>query len=373
MTWLERNYNSIVRVTYIVPILLVAAISVSHVIDWYGLTNPASWAIYLSVAIEIAALGALAGMNVKNVTKFVYVPFIIVTLIQLVGNIFFAYKYSGIDVAKLTEWIELINPLFESMGLVGGVNDIIGHRRALAYVGGGLLPLISLSFMELLVRFNKKLGGNDEAPEDPETATPTEPTEEVDLYEAKEQLKGEPLTFKGPRIPVVELDTEIKYHSPDNVKPDTEPYLKEIIEKFKRTPTLNPIVTKTEEIELPQEPEPEAEVEVESAEMELEVTPEAEEISEKIIEETPEFVEEPIEEVVEKIEEVIEETETPVAPAPIAEGDIAYEDIKEIKEKRGFSRDIPVKKDKSSISRIGDNKVVNSLRPDTIVFKRGEQ
>jgi hypothetical protein len=315
MNWLQRNYNSIVRVTYIVPILLVAGISISHVIDWYGLTNPVSWAIYLSVAIEIAALGALAGMNVKNVTKFVYVPFIIVTLIQLIGNIFFAFKYSGVDVAKLTEWIQLINPLFESMGLVDGTNDIIGHRRALAYVGGGLLPLISLSFMELLVRFNKKLGDNEETTEDPDDTDKTE--------------------------------TKVETHTTE----------KEVVE-------FDEVV-----------PEPEAEVEMETP-LEIEVTPEAEELAEKI--------EEAIEEAVAPVPEDIDNpnteglepesvVEAPVEkPTPSPEDDIAYENIKEVKEKRGFSRDIPAKKDKSVISRIGDNKVVNSLRPNTIVYKKGE-
>lgn len=300
MNWFQRNFNSIVRITYIVPILLVAAISISHVIDWYGLTNPASWAIYLSIAIEIAALGALAGMNVKNVTKFVYVPFIIVTLIQLVGNIFFAYKYSGTNVSKLTEWIQLINPLFESMGLVDGTSDIIGHRRALAYIGGGLLPLISLSFMELLVRFNKTLGDNEE---------PSEP--------------------EGKSEPTIE-------------------------------PTIEPTEPEIDEVQ----PEPEAEVEAEVQPIPDDIdnpNTEGEEPTEKI------------EEVIEEVQPEAEVIETPIAqPEAISESDIAYENIKEIKEKRGFSRDIPVKKDKSVISRIGDNKVVNSLRPKEIVYKRGE-
>jgi len=49
-----------------------------------------AWAIYLSIAVEIAALSALAGVSVK-LGKFIYFPFILVTLIQFVGNLFFRF------------------------------------------------------------------------------------------------------------------------------------------------------------------------------------------------------------------------------------------------------------------------------------------
>ena len=50
--WIKLNPN---RAMFLVPILLVAGISISHVVSWYNLANPISWAIYLSIAIEIGA------------------------------------------------------------------------------------------------------------------------------------------------------------------------------------------------------------------------------------------------------------------------------------------------------------------------------
>jgi hypothetical protein len=187
--WINRNFNTIIRITYIIPILLVAAISLAHVVSWYELTNPISWAIYLSIGIEIAALSALAGMNIKNVTKFIYVPFIIVTLIQLMGNIFFAYQWTGKQPEMLTDWISLMNPIFEAMGTVDGESDIIGHRRMLAILGGGLLPLISLSFMELLVRFNKNLG-EEIQPNKPTIEPEPESTIEPELESTPEPVQA---------------------------------------------------------------------------------------------------------------------------------------------------------------------------------------
>ena len=48
------------------------------------------------------------------------------------------------------------------------VNDIDSHRRWLSIFSGGLLPLISLSFLHLLVKFNDK-----EDNEEPVNDTPT--------------------------------------------------------------------------------------------------------------------------------------------------------------------------------------------------------
>jgi hypothetical protein len=87
MNWIQKNFRTIIYIAFLVPILTVAFVSISHVASWYGLSNPFSWAIYLSVGIEIAALSALAAISAQMGAK-VYFPFGIVTLIQFIGNIF---------------------------------------------------------------------------------------------------------------------------------------------------------------------------------------------------------------------------------------------------------------------------------------------
>ena len=82
MNWFQKNFKTIIYIAFLVPILTVAGVSISHVTKWYGLSNPVSWAVYLSIGIEIAALSALAAISAKMGRK-VYFPFGIVTLIQL--------------------------------------------------------------------------------------------------------------------------------------------------------------------------------------------------------------------------------------------------------------------------------------------------
>ena len=164
--WIKKNLKSIIATAFVIPILLVAFVSISHVTSFYGITNPFAWAIYLSVAIEIAALSALAGVSVK-MGKFIYFPFILVTFIQFVGNLFFSYSYIEETSESFKQWMEMAGPLFENMGI--DPTDTPTHKLMLALFSGGLLPVISLTFAHMLVVFSNK---------ETETEIATELTEE---------------------------------------------------------------------------------------------------------------------------------------------------------------------------------------------------
>ena len=160
MNWVQKNFKKIIYIAFLVPILAVAGVSISHVTTWYGLSNPMSWAVYLSIGIEIAALSAVAAISAKMGKK-VYIPFGIVTLIQFIGNIFFAYQYIDVNSEAFKDWVELVDPVVSYLGVDSG--DPIGHKRFLALFAGGMLPIISLSFLHMLVKFEEE--GKTEAPQ----------------------------------------------------------------------------------------------------------------------------------------------------------------------------------------------------------------
>lgn len=151
--WFQKNYKLVITLAFLVPIITVAIVSISHVTRWYGITNPLSWAIYLSVGIEIAALSSLAAISV-DMGKKVYFPFGVATLIQFIGNVFFAYSFidTGSDMFK--SWVELSSPLISLFGVDS--MDIIANKRFLAFFAGGMLPVISLSFLHMLIRFTEE-------------------------------------------------------------------------------------------------------------------------------------------------------------------------------------------------------------------------
>lgn len=151
--WFNKNYKTLIIAAFLVPIITVAIVSISHVTTWYGISNPVTWSVYLSIGIEIAALSALAAISANMGSK-VYFPFAIVTLVQFIGNIFFAYSYINIDTQQFKDWVDLVSPLVEFLGVEP--TDFVGHKRFLAFFAGGMLPVISLSFLHMLVKFTEE-------------------------------------------------------------------------------------------------------------------------------------------------------------------------------------------------------------------------
>ena len=151
--WFNTHYKTLIIAAFLIPILTVAVVSISHVTQWYGLSNPVTWAVYLSIGIEIAALSALAAISANMGSK-VYFPFAIVTIVQFIGNVFFAYSYINIDSKQFKDWVDLVSPFVEFMGVEPG--DFVGHKRFLAFFAGGMLPIISLSFLHMLVKFTEE-------------------------------------------------------------------------------------------------------------------------------------------------------------------------------------------------------------------------
>jgi hypothetical protein len=151
--WINKNYKTLIIAAFLIPILTVAIVSISHVTEWYGISNPITWSVYLSIGIEIAALSALAAISANMGSK-VYFPFALVTIVQFIGNIFFAYSFIDVDSKQFKDWVDLVAPLVEFMGV--DPTDYVGHKRFLALFSGGMLPLISLSFLHMLVKFTEE-------------------------------------------------------------------------------------------------------------------------------------------------------------------------------------------------------------------------
>lgn len=150
---IERN--TLIRNSFLLPILSVVAMSISHVISWYDLGNPFSWAIYLSVAVEIFALASVSAASIKMKKGSIWLLFCLVTAIQIVGNVFFTYQDININDTKFLSWIELVQPWFEDW-------TVIDHRRLLALIQGGTLPFMSLIALHFYIKFNENLKKDDE-------------------------------------------------------------------------------------------------------------------------------------------------------------------------------------------------------------------
>jgi hypothetical protein len=221
MNWIHKNFKKIVYVAFLVPILTVAGVSISHVTTWYSLSNPISWAIYLSIGIEIAALSALAAISAKMGKK-VYFPFGIVTLIQFIGNIFFAYQYINIDSQSFKDWVDLVDPIVSYLGVDSG--DVVGHKRFLALFSGGMLPIISLSFLHMLVKFEEE---DKEVVTEPKSSVIT--IEELSIEAAKKEaeiekeIEKEKYTPTEDQLDILEKIIMGKYNGPEEIINESNP------------------------------------------------------------------------------------------------------------------------------------------------------
>ena len=270
-----------IRAMFLVPIFLVAGISISHVVSWYNLTNPISWAIYLSIAIEIGAMTALLAATNK-IKGGVWFMFGMVTFIQMIGNIFFSYKEIDANSVLFKSWVELTGPIWEMFG--SDLTDVVSLKRWLAFLSGGLLPIISLTSLHFFVKYDELI---DESNKNVIPVSVIEESSGIIIDEFS-------VTELGNMSNVVQSDV---FEEPieDIVEESIEELIEDVVEE--------PIV---EVVEEPIE-EPIEEV--------------VEELIEDVVEEPiEEVVEEPIEEPIEEVvEEPIEELIEEVVEEPIEE------------------------------------------------------
>jgi hypothetical protein len=151
--------------TFVTLYLLVSCISTIHVIDFFNLSNPTWLSISLAIAFEVGAAASLASLiTLEKMNKgIVWSLFIILTLMQAMGNAYYAY----IHLTDFQGWIELF-----------GLNEeeLIYQKRVLAVVSGAILPVVALGFIKSLVDYIKP---TDETAEELNQVKQTESVEEA--------------------------------------------------------------------------------------------------------------------------------------------------------------------------------------------------
>ena len=215
--WIKNNPN---RAMFLLPILLVAGISISHVVSWYDMANPINWAIYLSIAIEVGAITALVAAT-NRIKGGIWFMFGLVTFIQMVGNIFYSYKEIDANGELFKSWVELTGPIWELMGTE--LTDTVGMKRWLAFLEGGLLPIISLTSLHFFVKYEKP---KEEKEED---TLPISEKAESKTYKKEEDWKEE--LSKRPITPMPPPSGKVFYTNPNEEKKEGVEEISEVSEE----------------------------------------------------------------------------------------------------------------------------------------------
>jgi hypothetical protein len=130
--------------TFVSLYLVVSVISTIHVVEFFDLSNPKWLSVSLAIAFELGAAASLASIIALDRTnKFmVWGLFIILTLMQAMGNSYYAYT----NIQDYSMWSELFGLSEE---------DPIFQKRILSVISGAILPLVALGFIKSLVDYIK--------------------------------------------------------------------------------------------------------------------------------------------------------------------------------------------------------------------------
>lgn len=154
--------------TFITLYTLVSTISTIHSIEFFELSNPYWLAVTLAIGFEIGAAASLASLVIlKKMNKtLVWALFIVITAMQMNGNLYYAFK----NLEDYQAWSQLFNLIEE---------DPLYQKRILAFVSGAILPLIALGFIKSLVDYIKPEEDEETLStgqlSDPETDPETDP------------------------------------------------------------------------------------------------------------------------------------------------------------------------------------------------------
>lgn len=175
----DKLVSRFVIITFILLYALVSIISTIHVVDFFELSNPYWLAVTLAIGFELGAAASLASLVILEKTNktLVWSLFLAITLMQMQGNMYYAFTNLGPDYIT---WSELFGLIEE---------ETLYQKRVLAAVSGAILPLVALGFIKSLVDYIKPGDTNaEEVAEDSQLDFPEEEKEEWDEMHAHDMV-----------------------------------------------------------------------------------------------------------------------------------------------------------------------------------------
>lgn len=153
----------------LVPILS-SIISTVHLVDLFLLGNP-TWISYtMAIAIELGAIASFLTLSILSRINrtIVWSMFIVLFLMQVIGNVYFGFKYVSDKLAMDPAWLDNFR---EMMGFFFYDLDVPTAKMILSMMIGILIPLLSVFLLKSTVDYL----GNDQE----ENIVPSQENEEL--------------------------------------------------------------------------------------------------------------------------------------------------------------------------------------------------
>jgi hypothetical protein len=220
LNWIKKNQDVVLRMVYSIPVILAVVVSINHAITWFEISNPSYWSVFLSISVEIVALTTLVALILGRNTFSVVSTFAIITIVQILGNIFFSFNYISEDSMLFQSWVKFVDIIFTESELT-----MDKHKFYLATIQGSVVPLLSLLSIHLIyslkLKEDKVIKNNVIEPVVEKVEI--EPVKEEIISES-EPVEGEPIKEEFiPESEVVEEEIISEPKSVEEVVKEPEP------------------------------------------------------------------------------------------------------------------------------------------------------
>jgi len=165
-------------------------ISTIHLVDLFNLGNGGILAWALAIVFELGSIAAFLVPKVlpKIKSGLVYSIFVILAMLQVVGNVYFSYNFIFEKLKISPEWLVSMQDLLSFFGTFGQQETMF----MVAMTIGVPIPLISLFFLKSWVEYIKI----EDEPVEVETITEPVKVEEVEK-ELKKMVDVDEFLFDG--------------------------------------------------------------------------------------------------------------------------------------------------------------------------------
>lgn len=181
---MKFNKKTIFITLFAVLYLCVGLVSTIHAVSFFGLANSPLLGIILAVTFEIGQAAVLFNLLTTPSQRKRIMPWTlmcILTLVQILGNIFSSYKYlitnSSSDLRYFKE------PIFTWVDLPDEQCNVI-----ITYIVGAILPIVALCLTEMVVSY---LGNEPKKKEDDNIITENEEQKSEQVEQVKHEEKNE--------------------------------------------------------------------------------------------------------------------------------------------------------------------------------------
>lgn len=147
--------SRIILILFILLYISVAFVSTYHAISFFSLSNLEWLAIILAIAFEIGQAAVLFTiLSDKTTSKLPWLLMCILTIVQILGNVFSSYKYMLINNADQIEYFTK-SILFFIQSPNPDYNYVM-----ISYITGAILPIVALLMTSMIVRVIGKKSTN---------------------------------------------------------------------------------------------------------------------------------------------------------------------------------------------------------------------